>query len=98
MSDEAGFTLIEALVALTLGVSVAAIVLSTLHIASYGATRALSVAAETEAFARAGAILSGDALHGLKLRDAQGEVIFRGPGTTLMNEKRTSDHGATSRR
>ncbi len=83
MSDEAGFTLIEALVALTLGMSVAAIVLSTLHIASNGASRSVSVAAEVEAFGRAGAVLSGDALHGLKLRDAHGEVIFRGRPTVV---------------
>ncbi len=83
MSDEAGFTLIEALVALTLGMSVTGIVLSTLHIASNGATRSVSVAAEAEAFARAGAILSGDALHGLKLLDARGEVIFSGQPTIV---------------
>lgn len=77
-SDEAGFTLIEALIALVLGVSVVAVVLSTLRIASNGATRAVSVAAEAEAFATAGAVLTGDVRHGLKLRTAQGEVIFTG--------------------
>ncbi|MBI1171975.1 hypothetical protein GC209_11275 [bacterium] len=83
MTDEAGFTLIEALVALTLGVSVVAVVLSTLHIASSGAARSVSVAAEAEAFARAGAVLAGDAGHGLKLRNAQGDVIFRGQPTDV---------------
>ncbi len=76
--DEDGFTLIEALVALALGVSVVAVVLSTLHIASNGATKAVSVAAAAEGFARAGAVLSGDARHGLLLRDAKGNVFFHG--------------------
>lgn len=78
MSDEDGFTLIEALIALTLGVSVITVVLSTLHIASNGAARAVAVAAEAETFARAGAVLAGDATHALRLRDARGEVIFTG--------------------
>lgn len=78
LSDEDGFTLIEALIALALGVSVVAVVLSTLHIASNGATRAVAVAAEAEAFARAGSVLAGDAMHALKLRDARGAVIFQG--------------------
>ena len=77
-ADEAGFTLIEALVALALGVSVVAVVLSTLHIASNGATRAVSVAAEAEGFARAGAVLAGDARHSLLLRDGRGDVVFHG--------------------
>jgi type II secretory pathway component PulJ len=78
MSDEGGFTLIEALVALALGVSVVAVVLSTLRIASNGATRAVAVAAEAETFARAGAVLVGDAMHALKLRNARGTAIFTG--------------------
>ena len=95
MSDEAGFTLIEALVALTLGVSVATIALSTLHIASNGASRSVSVAAEAEAFARAGAVLSEDALHALKLRNARGEVIFRGQ-PTVVSFPATSLFGGSS--
>jgi len=78
MSDEEGFTLIEALVALALGVSVVAVVLSTLHIAASGATRAGSIAAEAEGFARAGAVLAADAQHALHLRDAQGNTVFNG--------------------
>jgi type II secretory pathway pseudopilin PulG len=76
--DEDGFTLIEALVALALGVSVVAVVLSTLHVASNGATKAVSVAAEAEGFARAGSVLAGDARHGLLLRDGRGDVVFHG--------------------
>lgn len=62
---EAGFTLIEALVALVLGVAVVGLVLSTLKAASAGARRAQAVAAETEAFARAAQVLAGDAGHAL---------------------------------
>ncbi len=76
--SEEGFTLIEALLALALGVSVVAVVLSTLHVASNGATKAVSVAAEAEGFARAGVVLAGDARHGLLMRDARGVVIFHG--------------------
>lgn len=81
--DEAGFTLIEALVALALGVAVVAVVLSTLHIASTGATRAVTVAAEAEAFARAGSVLAGDAQHGLLVRDASGAAQFQGHPRSL---------------
>jgi type II secretory pathway pseudopilin PulG len=77
-ADEDGFTLIEALVALALGVSVVAVVLSTLHIASNGATKAVSVAAEAESFARAGSVLASDARHGLLLRNGRGDVVFTG--------------------
>lgn len=73
--DEAGFTLIEALVALALGVAVVAVVLATLHLAAGGARRALEVAAQTEAFERAGALLAGDARHALLMPQA---LAFRG--------------------
>ena len=76
--NEEGFTVIEALIALSLGVSVISVVLSTLHIASNAAKRAVAVAAEAEEFARAGSVLAGDALHALKLRDSRGELIFTG--------------------
>ncbi len=80
---EAGFTLIEALVALSLGVAVVVVVLSTLHIASNGAARAVSTAAQAESFARAGAILAGDAQHGLRVRDGAGAVLFDGQAQSL---------------
>lgn len=81
--DEDGFTLIEALVALALGVAVVAVVLSTLRIASGGAARSVAVAAEVESFARAGALLAGDARHALALRDARGAAIFAGQPQSL---------------
>ena len=80
---EDGFTLIEALVALALGVAVVVVVLSTLHIASNGAARAVSAAAQAESFARAGAILAGDAQHGLRVRDGTGAVLFDGQAQSL---------------
>ena len=80
---EAGSTLIEALVALSLGVAVVVVVLSTLHIASNGAARAVSAAAQAESFARAGAILAGDAQHGLRVRDGTGAVLFDGQAQSL---------------
>lgn len=82
--DEDGFTLIEALVALALGVSVVAVVLSTLHVASNGAAKAVSVAAEAEGFARAGVVLAGDARHGLLMRDGRGAVIFHGQPQSVI--------------
>ena len=81
--NEDGFTLIEALVALALGVSVVAVVLSTLHVASTGAGKAVAVAAEAEGFARAGAVLAGDARHSLLRRDDSGNVIFTGRPETV---------------
>ena len=80
---EAGFTLIEALVALALGMAVVVVVLSTLHIASNGAARAVSTAAQAESFARAGAILAGDAQHALRMRDGSGAVLFDGQAQSL---------------
>ena len=84
MRDEDGFTLIEALVALALGVSVVAVVLSTLHMASNGAAKAVRVAAEVEGFARAGAVLAGDARHGLRLADGRGALVFQGQPLRVM--------------
>jgi len=80
---EAGFTLIEALVALALGVAVVVVVLSTLHIASNGAARVVAAAEQAEAFARTGAILAGDAQHGLLVRTASGAVLFDGQAQSL---------------
>lgn len=76
--DEEGFTLIEALVALALGVAVVAVVLSTLRIAAGMAARAVASAAEVDGFARAGALLAGEARHALAWRDAQGKPVFAG--------------------
>jgi type II secretory pathway pseudopilin PulG len=80
---EAGFTLIEALVALSLGVVVVVMVLSTLHIASNGAARAVAATSQAESFARTGAILAGDAQHGLLVRDGSGVVLFDGQTQSL---------------
>lgn len=80
---EAGFTLIEALVALALGLAVVVVVLSTLHIASNGAARAVAAASQAESFARTGSILAGDAQHGLRVRDAAGAVLFDGQAHSL---------------
>ena len=60
---EEGVTLVEALVALVLGAAVLAAVLSTVRIAAKGADRARAASADAEGFARAGAILAGDAAH-----------------------------------
>ena len=81
---EAGFTLIEALVAMALGMAVVVIVLSTLQIASKGSSRAVRVASEAESFARAGAILAGDAQHAMMVLDRSGAVLFEGQAQTLM--------------
>lgn len=106
---EGCFTLIEALVALSLGVA-AVVVLSTLHIASNGATRAAATATEVEGFAGAGALMAGDAAHGLLLRDADGALVFKGqphsvrfPALARFSNQRVDlrydlmpSHGATS--
>lgn len=81
---EAGFTLIEALVALALGMAVVVVVLSTLRIASNGAARAVAVAEQVESFARTGAILAGDAQHGLLVRTAAGAVLFDGQAQSVI--------------
>lgn len=81
---EAGFTLIEALVALALGMAVVVVVLSTLRIASNGAARAVAVAEQVESFARTGAILAGDARHGLLVRTAAGAVLFDGQAQSVI--------------
>jgi hypothetical protein len=72
---EAGFTLIEALVALALGVSVVMVVLSTVRIAAVSARLAAQSQSDAEAFSRAGALLAGDAVHAVKLR-VQGKDLF----------------------
>lgn len=75
---EAGFTLIESLVALALGAMVVSAVLSTVRVAAMGAKRATSANAEAEAFARAGTVLAGDADHALWLADGSGRPVFLG--------------------
>ena len=81
---EAGFTLIEALVALALGVFVVMVVLSTVRIAAVSATRAARSQSETEAFSQAGFVLDADAQHAIRERDANGEVIFNGQPQDMM--------------
>ncbi len=83
-NQESGFTLIEALVALALGVFVVMVVLSTVRIASVSATRAARAQSETEAFSQAASVMDGDAQHAVKLRDTAGDVIFSGQPQDVM--------------
>lgn len=76
--DEAGFTLIEALVALALGAMVVSAVLSTLHVAAAGAARAARATTEAEDFARAGTTLAADAAHAIWVDDGFGHPVFLG--------------------
>jgi type II secretory pathway pseudopilin PulG len=76
---EAGFTLIEALVALALGAMVVGVVLSTVKTGALSAARARSAGDTAEAFARAGSVLAGDALHALRVRTTQGGLFSGGP-------------------
>ena len=81
---EDGFTLTEALVALALGAVVIGAVLSTVRIAAKGAERARLVAADAESFARAGAILSGDAAHAVFIGDDEGRPRFEGDASRIL--------------
>lgn len=78
MTNERGFTLIETLIALAIGSSVVAVVLSTLRTTSEMATRSVAVANEAEEFSRTGTILAGDIWHSKRLRDGSGRLIFVG--------------------
>lgn len=80
---EDGFTLVEALVALVLGAAVLAAVLSTVKIAAKGAERARVASADAENFARAGAIMAGDAAHAVWIGDGEGRPRFLGQPDTV---------------
>ena len=80
---EEGVTLVEALVALVLGAAVLAAVLSTVRIAAKGADRARAASADAEGFARAGAILAGDAVHVVWTGDDEGRPMFPGQPDTV---------------
>lgn len=80
---EDGFTLIEALVALALGVMVVAVVLSTVKTAALAASRSRAAVSDAEGFARAGTILAGDALHALRWTGDDGNLFFEGGPTVV---------------
>ena len=77
--SEAGFTLVEALVALLLGAMVVSVVLSTVKIGAAAARRAEAAGQGADAFARAGAIIAGDALHARSLAAPEGPLFTGGP-------------------
>jgi len=81
---EAGFTLIEALVALALGAMVVTLALSSLRAAGGILAGFASRGAQTEALARAGTILSGDTLHAPLIRDDAGALFFAGSSTEAI--------------
>lgn len=81
---EAGFTLIEALVALALGAMVVTLALSSLRAAGGLLAGFASRGAQTEALARAGTILSGDTLHARLIRDDAGALFFSGASTEAI--------------
>lgn len=81
---EDGFTLIEALVALALGVMVVAVVLSTVKTAALAASRSRAAVSDAEGFARAGTILAGDALHALRWTGDDGALFFKGAPNSVI--------------
>lgn len=82
-TPEAGFTLLEALVALLLGAVVAGAVLVAVQTGGRALARAEHSLSEAEAFSRAGTLLAGDAGHARRMAvDAQGHV-FVGRGDRM---------------
>ncbi len=77
-SPEAGFSLIEALVALALGALVVTLTLSTVQVAGAVLKGLQGRMATSESLARVGATLSQDALHALLWRDPAGKLVFQG--------------------
>lgn len=78
VDGEDGFTLIEALVALTMGALVVTLTLSAVQVAGSALKGLHSRIAAAESLARVGAILAQDTLHALRWHDASGKLNFLG--------------------